>query len=202
METDQAQAASGGARPETQNRAPWDLQKRREKPPELESGIFIRNAGMVLAAPYLPRLFTMLDLMDGPQFKGPEQAERGAHLLQFMVFESTETPEHQMVLNKILCGMDTASPIVRGIDQTDRERVMIESLIRGMIQNWKKIGNTSAAGFRESFLQREGVLRLTDDSWHLKVQPRPFDVLLDYIPWTFSVIKHTWMERAVHVHWR
>jgi hypothetical protein len=71
-----------------------------------------------------------------------------------------------------------------------------------MIQNWKTIGNTSIAGFRESFLQREGRLQLIDNAWHLIVVPKAFDMLLDQIPWSFSTIKHPWMERVVYVEWR
>ena len=54
-------------------------------------------------------------------------------------------------------------------------------MILGMIQNWTAIGSTSVAGLRESFFQREGRLRLKDDSWHLLVEPRSFDMLLDLV---------------------
>ena len=60
---------------------------------------------------------------------------------------------------------------------------MIEGLIQGLIQNWKTVGNTSVAGLRETFLQREGRLQLRDDAWHLLVEPRAFDMLLDSLPW-------------------
>ena len=63
-------------------------------------------------------------------------------------------------------------------------------------------GNTSVAGFRESFLQREGRLHLQNDAWQLLVEPRSFDMLLDQIPWSFATIKHPWMERVVYVEWR
>ena len=169
---------------------------------ELDRGIHIMNAGMVIAAPYLPRLFAELNLTEGRKFRDDESRERAVHLLQFMVTERENTPEHEMVLNKILCGMDTAAPIKLRIELSDREKTMMESLIRGMIQNWTKLGNTSVAGFRESFLQREGTLRLMDESWKLEVFPRAFDMLLDYIPWTFATIKHSWMDQVVHVQWR
>jgi hypothetical protein len=71
-----------------------------------------------------------------------------------------------------------------------------------MIENWKTIGQTSVQGFRESFLQRRGSLALKDDAWHLKVEQRTFDMLLDSIPWGFATIKHRWMERVVYVKWR
>jgi len=36
----------------------------------------------------------------------------------------------------------------------------------------------------------------------LTIEPGTFDMLLDSLPWSYSVIKHAWMERAIHVTWR
>ena len=33
-------------------------------------------------------------------------------------------------------------------------------------------------------------------------QDSAFDMLLDRIPWSFSTIRHAWMDRVVHVEWR
>ena len=164
--------------------------------------MYIANAGLVLAAPYLPRLFDMLGLTRGSAFMDADASERAVHLLQYMVNERTDDPEFQLVLNKILCGVPLGRPIAGSIDISDQEREAIDGLIQGMIQNWTAIGNTSPAGFRESFLRREGRLQLRDEAWQLLVEPRTFDMLLDRIPWSFSTIKHAWMDRVVHVEWR
>ncbi|MEN8128662.1 MAG: contractile injection system tape measure protein [Pseudomonadota bacterium] len=173
-----------------------------EKAPEITEEIYLCNAGQVLVAPYLPRLFSMLDLTENSAFKDPNRAERAVHLLQFMVNERMDTAEYKLVLNKILCGVSTGLPINRKIAIGDREKELIESLLQGMIQNWKSIGNSSVAGLRESFLQREGRLQLKDDTWNLLIEQKPFDMLLDQIPWSFSPVKHPWMERIVYVDWR
>ena len=170
--------------------------------PEAGAEIYLINAGMVLAAPYLPRLWSMLELTEHGAFKSPQAAERAVHLLQFMVNEKTASPEYQLVLNKLLCGVGGGLPIVREIRITDHEADVIEQLIKAMILHWKVIGNTSVKGLRESFLQRPGWLHLKDDAWHLRVQEGVFDMLLDQLPWSFSIIKYPWMERAVHVSWR
>lgn len=164
--------------------------------------IYIANAGQVLAAPFVPRLFAMLNMTEEAAFTDRRAAERGVHLLQFMVDERTDSPEYQLVLNKILCGVRTGTPIERAIALSTGEREAIESMLRGMMQHWTVLGNTSIAGFRESFLQREGRLRLQENAWHLLVETRPFDMLLDHIPWSFSTIKYPWMERVLYVEWR
>lgn len=164
--------------------------------------IHVENAGMVIAAPYLERFFNRVHLTEKGAFKDREAAERAVHLLQFMVDASMETPEVSLVLNKILCGVKTGTPIARGIAMTEEEKTVVTGLIEGMIANWKQIGKTSVQGFRESFLQREGRLERNGEDWRLTVLPLPFDMLLDSIPWSFSMIKLPWMERLMYVKWR
>ena len=168
----------------------------------LERGIHIANAGQVLAAPYLPRLFALLGLIEDGVFKTPELRARAVHLLQFLVDESGDTPEYGLALNKILCGLDRMGTVDRAILVSDAEKEAINGLLRGMIQNWQVLKRTSVAGFRESFLQRQGRLRLNHDGWHLAVEPKPFDMLLDRIPWSFSIIKLPWMREVLYVDWR
>jgi hypothetical protein len=170
--------------------------------PQEGESIYIGNAGQVLAAPYMPRLFSMVGLLEGGRFKDAEAAERAVHLMQLVVTGKTDAPEYQLGLNKILCGVGSGTPIVREIEATDQEKEVVEALIKGMIGHWTAIGKTSVAGLRETFLQRAGALYFKDDAWQLKVQPGPIDMLLDRLPWSFSIIKHPWMERSVHVTWR
>ncbi len=164
--------------------------------------IHISNAGIVLAAPYLPRLFEMLGLTEKSAFKDSQAAVRGVHMLQFLVDEHTDCPEYQLVLNKLLCGVKTGKPIAREVSLNSEEKQQLEGLLQGLIQNWKSLGSTSVAGLRESFLQRQGRLQLRDDAWHLLVEAKSFDMLLDQIPWSYSTIKFPWMERVIYVEWR
>ncbi len=164
--------------------------------------VYIQNAGLVLANPYLPQLFDKLHLTENRAFKDRDCAERAIHLLQYLACESHHTPEYQLVLNKILCGVITGEPISRTVDLHEEEMELVESLIQGMIAHWKVLGNTSVAGFRESFLQRQGQLRLREDGWHLRIETKAFDVLLDQLPWNYSIIKYPWMDQGIQVEWR
>lgn len=164
--------------------------------------IYIANAGLVLAAPYLPRLFDMLGLLQQSAFTDRQAAVRGVHMLQFLVDGSSFTPEYQLVLNKLLCGVKTGIPIEREVSLSEAETYQLEGLLQGMIQNWKSLGKTSVVGLRESFLQRQGHLQLRDDAWHLRVESKSFDMLLDQIPWSYSTIKYPWMDKVIYVEWR
>jgi hypothetical protein len=165
--------------------------------------LYIANAGMVLAGAYVQRLFGMLGLASNEAFASPQAAERGVHLLQYLVTGSTDTPEPELVLNKILCGLPLETPVLRGIELTEPERTAVDGLLQAMIAHWKIIGKTSVAGLRESFLQREGRLSFdAQEGWQLQVEPRSFDMLIDHLPWGYSLQKFQWMEMPLHVEWR
>ncbi len=176
----------------------WDS----EDDSDVLEDVYIDNAGLVLLAPYLPRYFDMVGLLDGRQFRDPAAAERGVHLLQYLVNESTDSPEYQLVLNKLLCGVKAGVPICRSIEITDQEKEASEGLLKGVIGNWPMLKNTSVEGLRETFLQRQAHLQLKVDAWHLLVQSKAFDMLLDSLPWGYSTIKLGWMRQPVYVDWR
>ncbi len=164
--------------------------------------LLVTNAGQVLASPYLPRLFGMLGLLAENRFVDAAASHRAVHVLQYLVDGSTDTPEHLLTLNKLLCGVPFEESVPREADLDDAAKAAVDGLIRGMIQNWKAIGSTSVAGMRESFFQREGRLVRETEGWRLTVAPRAFDMLIDRIPWGFSIIRHPWMPAMLQVDWR
>jgi hypothetical protein len=165
-------------------------------------GLAINNAGQVLAAPFLTRLFSMLNLTHEGKFIHLAAAERAAHLVQFIVNGQMETPEYELPLNKILCGISTSFPLSSGIIVTEQEQTLIEQMLASMIQHWSVLGSTSIAGLRETFFQRQGWLVLEEDCWRLTVQEGSFDMLLDHLPWSIALIKHGWMDKPLRVSWR
>jgi hypothetical protein len=164
--------------------------------------IYVANAGLVLAGPYIPMLFDRLGLTHEGGFVDEASAERAVHLLQFLVDGAEPAPEHELMLNKLVCGMNLAAPIGRDFEVTSLERETVEGLLTSVIQRWSIIGATSVAGLRESFLQRQGALREEDEGWRLVVEPRAFDMLIDQIPWGFRTLKLAWMPQVLHVEWR
>jgi hypothetical protein len=76
-----------------------------------------------------------------------------------------------------------------------------DGLLQAVISNWTIIRNSSTAALRETFLQREGRLVREADRWTLLVQRKAVDVLVDQLPWGFSVVYHRWMADPIHVTW-
>jgi Contractile injection system tape measure protein len=167
--------------------------------------LYVENAGLALAGPFLPHLLQTLDLLEEVDGKARvregEAASRAVHLLQYLVDGRTSAPEPQLILNKIFCGLPLDAPVEREIELTERERETADALLRSLLANWKILSNTSVAGLQETFLQREGRLHRTPEGWKLQVQRKTVDVLVDEVPWSLSVIFHRWMPEALLVTW-
>ncbi len=163
---------------------------------------FINNAGVVLLTPYLPRLFSMLDLIENNNFKDDEAQIKAIYLIQFIVFGTIDFPEHEMFLNKLLTGFETKTPLPHLVEFTEKEIDTTNSMLHAALQHWNKLKNTSIDGLREGFLQREGKWEEKEDFYQLTVAEKAYDMLLDSCPWNFRTIKFPWMEKTIQVRWR
>jgi hypothetical protein len=175
---------------------PWLFDQLPQEP------LFITNAGLVLAGPYLPRLFGLLGLVVDQRFVDDAAAERAVLLTQYVVTGQAQAAEPLLLLNKLLCGVPLQMPVARELDPTAAERQAVDGMLLAMIGHWKALGQTSLAGLRQTYLQREGRLEHGDESWQLQVQPTTFDVLLDRLPWGYATLKFPWMPEVLHVDWR
>ena len=81
------------------------------------------------------------------------------------------------------------------------EKDMVNDLLSAIIKQWSVLGNTSIKALQETFLQREGKLSRTKNGWELIVEKKSFDILLDQLPWSISVIKNQHMTDAIYTEW-
>lgn len=167
-----------------------------------DQALYLGNAGLVLLWPFLTRYFEMLGLVTEGNFVDDRARSRAVYLLQFLASGSHEAPEHELLLNKLLCGMPAAvSP--EFVDAPDEQAINNGlSLLRAVTQRWEKLKNTSVDGLRETFLMREGRLLLHEDKVTLTVSHKAYDMLLDSLPWSYSMIKLPWMQKMLFVQWR
>lgn len=166
----------------------------------------IENAGLVLLAPFLPRLFQYVGYLnsEGKDFLNDENRIRAIFLLQYIVYgEERNHKESDLFLNRILVGLKCVSPVPLFCKLTEKEIQLVDSMLGAVKQQWEKVKNTSDGGFRVSFLQRSADLRCDNEqTWQMKVHERGYDVLLEMVPWTFKMIKHSWMEKMIVVEWK
>jgi hypothetical protein len=147
----------------------------------------------VLVHPFIPRLLEALHLATKEKVNNPAQA---ASVLYSLVWGQSPEAEWQLVLPKLLLGIPLEQ-LVEVCEVSPAELAAGEEMLTAAIAHWSVLGNTSVAGFRESFLQRPGRLERTEEGWSLRLEQRPYDILLEQLPWQLSFIKLPWMEQLI-----
>jgi hypothetical protein len=167
---------------------------------ESKESIYINNAGLVLFNPYITTFFSKLGITEHGKFKDEESTFRAIHLLQLLVTDAAYE-EHELVLNKILCNLPVSSPIPMDIVLKPAEKLLAKELVEITMKRWKKGSSGSKESFRASFINRDGRLSMVNEEWHLKVEQRGYDVILNTLPWSFGMIKLPWMLKPLIVEW-
>ncbi len=164
--------------------------------------IYLRNAGIVLLNPYLTMLFNRLELTENKKFKDDNAKIKAMQLVQYIGTSDEKPEEHDLVLNKVLVGLDPYEPLGDLQILTTEEKEMCDGLIDAIIKNWSVLKNTTRNNLRASFFIRNGKLLFEENNWRLSVEQKSIDVLLDKLPWSYSMIKLPWMEYPLMVEWR
>jgi hypothetical protein len=166
-----------------------------------EKEFFTGNCGIVILHPFLVMYFTELDIAGDNQFKNKELQQRAVLLLHYLATGETEVAEFNLLIAKLLCGLDFGEPVPKSIELTEQEKEESANLLKAITQHWKPLNNTSAEGLRASFFQREGTLRQTEAGWTLHVEQKTIDILMNQLPWGIGTIKLPWMKNILNVEW-
>ena len=175
----------------------------RSGPAPLVKDGFARNAGLVILHPFLPHFFTQLGLAEKRQFVSDESKQRAVHLLQWLAAGKLETPEEELLLNKLMCGLEPEFPVPSGIEIISAEMEECKNLMSHVLHLWRALKSSSPEAIRTTFLQRDGLIGREGFSggWKVTVERNTFDVLLDQLPWGISMIKLPWNPWLIHVEW-
>jgi|GEM_PF-1968184 hypothetical protein len=169
----------------------------------------VANAGMVLAAPYIPLLLQRLGWVAAQRFISTAHAWQACALLHYMA-SGQRQPElpadyrQQWLLPMLLSGVQPPCPVEFRPQLSADTLTMADSLLAGILAQWPKLANSSITTLRECFLQRGGTLERSGNGsgWQLQPDSGPYDMLLDGLPWSYSLIRYPWMQGEVYVHWR
>ncbi len=172
--------------------------------PDGEFPLLVNYAGLVLLHPFISPFFEATGVK-AANSKAIADAHipRAAALLHFLATGQEELYEYELGFIKILLGLEPDTPILVGeglIEESDRQEA--EALLQSAINYWTVLKGTSVNGFRTSFLQRSGLLRNTENGWILQVEHQAFDLLLEHLPWSISVIKLSWMKYPLYTEWQ
>ena len=164
--------------------------------------ILVKDAGLVLVGAYVPTLFKKLEYIADGAFVSEQARLKACRLLRYIVFGDLPS-DGLYFLGNYFCGLPWNFRIPKEIVLDDNEKKIAESLVMSIIENWKAIGHVSIDGFRGTFLHREGKIeKETDEEIYLKVKQGPFDMLLDRLPWSYSMLKFKWHKKLLSTIWR
>jgi len=164
--------------------------------------IVVKDAGLVLIGAYVPMLFKKLEYIADGAFISEQTRLKACSLLRYIVFGDLPS-DGLHFLGNYFCGLPWNFRIPKEIVLDENEKNIAESLIKSVIDNWKAIGHVSIDGFRGTFLHRDGKIeKEMDEEIHLKVKQGPFDMLLDKLPWSYSMLKFKWHKKLLTTTWR
>jgi len=167
----------------------------------VDEPLFVKNAGLVILSPFLTRFFDVLKLTANKAFVSIEAQYKAIHLMQYLVTKQTETPENELLLNKVLVGLPINTPVPITVDIDEAELKFADSLLQGAINNWTRLKTMSPDSLRATFLIRTGKLSEEADRWKLIVDKNSFDMLLRTITWGFTFVRYPWLDKSVFVEW-
>lgn len=173
-----------------------------QKPPEDAETIVVSNAGLVILHPFLKFFFKGLGLLNSElQFKNTDSVFKAIRLLQFIATGEETAEETDLVLNKILCGVDISEPVPKSVHLSEEEKEECIFLLKTVLERWEALRTGNPAALRDTYLRREGILKRAGASWNLVIERNTFDIMLERLPWTVSLVKLPWCEEILYVEW-
>jgi hypothetical protein len=166
-----------------------------------EGALFVKSSGVVLLHFFLAPYFEDLKLLADGKFVSEKAHQRAVLLLHYLATGETEAAEFELALQKILCGYPMEDTLPASVRLTKREKAESDKLLNAVIDYWTPMKNTSIAGLRGTFLQRDGKLTPKENGWLLTVEQKTVDILLGKLPWGFSTIRLSWMDEVLNVDW-
>ena len=162
---------------------------------------YVINSGIIILHPFLQMYFDGLGMIKEKKFIDVDACKRAVLLLHFLATGETTIAEFDLLLQKIICNLSFEETLPAVLEITDTEKEESEKLLHSVINYWPPLKNTSIAGLRNTFLQREGRLEKKENGWKLTIEQRTVDILLDKLPWGFSTIQLPWMNELLSVDW-
>lgn len=167
--------------------------------PDIDEGVYVDNAGLVLLHPFLPQLFTASTCLHDYKII---KTGRALALLHYLATGETTAYEYDLVLPKVLCNIDLPMPVETLTELSHEERSEADELLTAVVKHWDVLRNTSIDSLRGTFILRPGkLIRRGDGDWQLHVEYRSCDILLDSLPWNIATIKLPWMQNLLWVEW-
>ena len=167
-----------------------------------DSRYYIQNAGLTLLHPFIVPFLQRLGLVKKGGLVSPEARVEAVHLLRELVYPGAQHFNHNLLLEKVLCGLPPEYSIPEEWEPTDEMKEESEALLKAVCGHWKPLSKSSTNALRSSFLQRNGSVEMDQGTWIVRVESSAIDILLDELPWELSFIILPWTEQPILVEWQ
>lgn len=163
--------------------------------------VYIQNAGMILAHPFLPQLFAITGCLNERKQLLPDKQQKAIQMLHYLATGEEADREFNLTFEKYLCGLPLEAPLpqLTEIDLADKQEC--DEVLRSIVSFWPVLKNTSPDGLRQLFFHRNGKLDLYKSPHKLYIERKAQDVLLDKLQWNISIVKLPWMDDLLFVEW-
>ncbi len=161
------------------------------------------HAGLILLHPFIHRLFVATGISEEEKPGIPYHLlPKAAALLHYLATGSEDVFEFELGLIKVMLGFDPQFPLPLApglLRSSDKEEA--EELLQSAITYWSILKDTSIPGFQGTFIQRRGILVRREENWNLYIERTAYDLLLEYLPWSISIVKLPWMAQPIFTEW-
>lgn len=163
--------------------------------------VYVQNAGMILAHPFLPQLFTITGCLNERKQLMPDKLQKAIQLLHYLATGEEADREFNLTFEKYLCGLPLETPLTQLTEIGLADKQECDEVLRSMVSFWPALKNTSPDGLRQMFFHRNGKLDLHKSPHKLYIERKAQDVLLDNLQWNISIVKLPWMDDLLFVEW-
>lgn len=178
----------------------WEVRDFETDIPDMR--IPVSDAGLVLLHPFIGRMMENLGLAKKGMFVSPLARIRAVHLLRDLTGSDEPHHNHNLLLEKVLCGLPIGYALPSEWKPTEKEKEEEEALLQAVCEYWRPLKRSSTSALCSSFILRPGILERFEDTWTIRVEGRTIDILMDDLPWELSIIILPWLEKPIAVEWQ
>lgn len=153
-----------------------------------DEAVYLEGAGAILLHPFLQELFTSRGLLDRDDFRDEACRCHAVHLLARLAHGDDHTPEYDLLLPKLVCGMPWPEPLPAS-ELGPADHAACDELLLAVLTHWQALRSSSPVWLRQQFFERQGKLENVDQGWKLTVQRHAQDVLLTRLPWGLGLVR-------------
>lgn len=170
----------------------------------LASGITIENAGLNLCVPIFSQLFENLNLYKDNAFINERAQFHAVKVLFYLSFKNEIFSESKASYCKILSGLNSDTAMLYNGDLSAEEMVLCDEALDSIVQEWKALKSTSSDAFRNSFIQRIGLIKQSDNAIEIHLEDSGIDYFIQYNPppWSIGMVHLPWLDKIIYVNWK